>query len=136
MKRFTTISNFTLCSEEEEEMDSFSPQILCDCRGNSPTSTIINQASNSCNTESFEIMEQSGSANHKGDEAIISEYSSDRKPQIRETSVEGKTLPQNEHNQQPKILVTDLMCPICKQLLIHPVVLNCGHGRYSTFLSC
>ncbi|XP_058729346.1 E3 ubiquitin-protein ligase PRT1-like [Vicia villosa] len=121
--------------EEEEEMDSFSPQILCDCPGNSPTSTIINQASNSCSTESFEIMEQSGSANHKGDEAIISEHSSDRKPQITGTSVEGKRLPQNEHNQQPKILVTDLMCPICKQLLIHPVVLNCGHVHCQTCIT-
>jgi hypothetical protein len=81
-------------------------------------------------------MEQSGSSNHNGDEGIISEYSSERKPQIIGTpSVDGKRLPQNEHNQKPKILVADLMCPMCKQMLIHPVGLNCGHGSCSLLFS-
>ncbi|XP_045828558.1 E3 ubiquitin-protein ligase PRT1-like [Trifolium pratense] len=107
--------------EEEEEEDCFSPQFICDRPENSPTSTTINQTSNSCSTESLESMEQSRSANHNGDEGII--------------SVEGKKLPQNEHNQQPKILVADLTCPMCKQMLIHPVGLNCGHVYCETCIT-
>lgn len=105
-------------------MGFFSPEL------DACTRTTINLASNSCSTESFESTERSRSANHKGDEGIIySKYSSDKKPQtIVTASVEGKKLPQSEHNQQPKILVADLMCPTCKQMLVHPVVLNCGHG--------
>jgi hypothetical protein len=109
-------------------MGHSSPQVICDPPGDSLAGTTINQTSNSGSPLSFESMEQSGSANHKGDEGVISEYSSDRK--------HGTILPQNEHIQQPKILVADLMCPTCKHLLIHPVALNCGHGRCSTFFSC
>lgn len=122
--------------EEEEKEDCFSPQFICDHPENSPTSTTINQTSNSCSTESFESIEQAGSSNHNGDEGIISEYSSERKPQIIGTpSVDGKRLPQNEHNQKPKILVADLMCPMCKQMLIHPVGLNCGHVYCETCIT-
>ena len=109
-------------------MGHSSPQVICDPPGDSLTGTTINQTSNSGSKLSFESMEQSGSANHKGDEGIILEYSSDRK--------HGTVLPQNEHIQQLKISVADLMSPTCKQLLIHPVALNCGHGRCSTFFSC
>lgn len=28
-----------------------------------------------------------------------------------------------------KVLVTDLQCVVCKQLLYRPLVLNCGHGK-------
>lgn len=28
-----------------------------------------------------------------------------------------------------KLLVTDLHCTVCKQLLYRPIVLNCGHGK-------
>lgn len=28
-----------------------------------------------------------------------------------------------------KVLMTDLQCAVCKQLLCRPVVLNCGHGK-------
>lgn len=112
--------------EEEKEMGHSSPQVICDLPGDSLTGTTINQTSNSGSTLSFESMEQSGSANHR-EEGIILEYSSDRK--------HGTILPQNEHIQQPKILVADLMCPTCKQLLIHPVALNCGHVYCETCIT-
>lgn len=28
-----------------------------------------------------------------------------------------------------KVLMTDVQCAVCKQLLCRPVVLNCGHGK-------
>lgn len=28
-----------------------------------------------------------------------------------------------------ELLVTDLQCAVCKQLLYRPIVLNCGHGK-------
>lgn len=28
-----------------------------------------------------------------------------------------------------EVLMTDLLCAVCKQLLYRPVVLNCGHGN-------
>ncbi|KAJ1409590.1 Zinc finger, ZZ-type [Sesbania bispinosa] len=129
-----TYTNF----EEEEKTGLFSPQfdaymygsqVIFDHSGSSPSCTITNPVSNSCSVESFECTEQSGSATHIGDEGTINcEHTSDRIPEVIGTpSVEGKTLIQNEHNQQPKLLVTDLMCTMCKQLLFHPVVLNCGH---------
>lgn len=30
------------------------------------------------------------------------------------------------------ILMSDVLCPACKQLLHRPVVLNCGHGNVWT----
>lgn len=113
--------------EEEKEMGHSSPQVICDPSGDLLTGTTINLTTNSGSTLSFESMEQSGSANHKGDEGIILDYSSDRK--------HGTILPQNEHIQQPKILVADLMCPTCKQLLFHPVALNCGHVYCETCIT-
>ncbi|KAJ1427987.1 Zinc finger, ZZ-type [Sesbania bispinosa] len=123
--------------EEEEKTGLFSPQfdaymygsqVIFDHPGSSPSCTITNPVSNSCSVKSFECTELSGSATHIGDEGTInSEHTSDKIPEVIGTPVEGKTLIQNEHNQQPKLLVTDLMCTMCKKLLFHPVVLNCGH---------
>ena len=99
--------------------------------GSSPSRTTKNPVSNSGNLESFECMEQSGSATHEGKEgAIFSEHTSNITPEVIGTPcVEGKKSPQNyEHNQQQKILPADVMCTKCKQLLFRPVVLHCGHG--------
>lgn len=48
---------------------------------------------------------------------------------IEGITVAGKKLPPNELNDNCKqILIVDVLCTACKQLLIRPVVLNCGHG--------
>lgn len=48
---------------------------------------------------------------------------------IEGITVAGKKLPPNELNDNCKqISIVDVLCTTCKQLLIHPVVLNCGHG--------
>ncbi|XP_021907222.1 E3 ubiquitin-protein ligase PRT1 isoform X2 [Carica papaya] len=47
---------------------------------------------------------------------------------IKSRSIEGNKLCQNKINGIPEqISVADLLCAACKQLLFHPVVLNCGH---------
>ncbi|XP_027360450.1 E3 ubiquitin-protein ligase PRT1-like isoform X2 [Abrus precatorius] len=126
--------------EKEEDMGCFSPQfdactcgsqVVSDHPGISPSCNIKNSVSNSCSIESFGSMEQSGSATHKGDEdsqgtTIYSEHSSDRTPEVIGTPDDEKKLRNNDHNQQ-EILIADVMCTMCKQLLFHPVVLNCGH---------
>lgn len=40
----------------------------------------------------------------------------------------------NEARKQ--ILMTDLQCTLCKQLLYRPIVLNCGHGRFCDQFAC
>ncbi|KAK7286806.1 hypothetical protein RJT34_22065 [Clitoria ternatea] len=124
--------------EEERNMGCFSPQFnvythgshVSDHSGIMPNCTITNQVSNSSSIEPLECLEQTGSAIHKGDEdtTIYSEHTSNETPEVfGTTSDEGKKLFHNEHNQQQKILIEDVMCTFCKQLLFHPVVLNCGH---------
>ncbi|XP_065875068.1 E3 ubiquitin-protein ligase PRT1 [Euphorbia lathyris] len=44
-------------------------------------------------------------------------------------------------NEEPKgsckqLAVTDVECTSCKQVLFHPVFLNCGHGYCETCISC
>lgn len=47
---------------------------------------------------------------------------------IEGITVAGKKLPPNELNHNCKqISIVDVLCTACKQLLIRPVVLNCGH---------
>lgn len=49
--------------------------------------------------------------------------------------LEENDLPQNKFKEDIKhIAVTDVLCSACKQLLIEPVVLNCGHGRLVNLL--
>ncbi|KAJ1429357.1 Zinc finger, ZZ-type [Sesbania bispinosa] len=75
-----------------------------------------------------ECMEQSWSSAHEGDESIIyCEHSSDGEPEVIETPVEGKKKPQEEPYLEQKMSAADVLCTMCKQLLFHPVVLNCGH---------
>lgn len=131
--------------EEEEKMGFFSPQcdahtcgsqVVLDRLGSSPSCTAINQASDSFTTVSFDCTEQSASTTHKGDEGIMySEQTVDRAAEVTGTPVEGKKLPQDQHNQLPNILAADLMCTMCKQLLFHPVVLNCGHVYCETCIT-
>lgn len=97
--------------------------------GSPSSSSMINQVPNSCNVGTSECMEQPGSTAREGDEGTVySERTSDGEPEIIGTPVDEKKLPQNELCLQQKISVADVMCTMCKQLLFHPVVLNCGHG--------
>lgn len=80
---------------------------------------MINLVPNSCNVGTSECTDQLMSIAHEGES------------ETNVTPVEGKTLPQDKLNIQQKISVADVMCTMCKQLLFHPVVLNCGHGTHA-----
>ena len=110
--------------EEEKISGLYSPQFdpeTCELQSKfghsrSPSSSsLINLSSNSCNVGTSECTEQPRSISQEGE------------PDITESLVEGKTLPQDKIDTQQKRSVADVMCPMCKQLLFHPVVLNCGH---------
>ncbi|KAL2319497.1 hypothetical protein Fmac_028466 [Flemingia macrophylla] len=131
--------------EEEEKMGCFSPQFdahTCGSQvvfkhlGRSPCRTIKSPVSNSCSLESFEYMGQSGCTTLNGDEftAIYPVHTSTRIPEAIGIPDEGKKLLQSEHNHEQKILVADVTCTMCNQLLFHPVVLNCGHVYCETCL--
>ncbi|XP_061367005.1 E3 ubiquitin-protein ligase PRT1 [Gastrolobium bilobum] len=133
--------------EEEKTTGFYSPQLDPDKWGSeakfghsgSPSSSsTVNLVSNSCNVGTSECIEQSGATTHEGDEGTIySEHSSDGEPVnvIIGTPVEGKKLPQDDLYLQQKILVADVMCTLCKQMLFRPVVLNCGHAFCETCVS-
>ncbi|XP_020232528.1 E3 ubiquitin-protein ligase PRT1 [Cajanus cajan] len=118
--------------EEENKSGFYSPQFdpdTCESQakfghsGIPSSSSITNLTSNSCNVGTSECVEQSGPTAHEGDEGTV--YS-DGKPDIR-TPAKEKKIPQEELSPQQKLSVADVMCTMCKQLLFHPVVLNCGH---------
>ncbi|KAK7255944.1 hypothetical protein RIF29_29373 [Crotalaria pallida] len=129
--------------EEEKETGLYSPQFDADTgrsqakfghSGSSSSCSNINLVSNSCNVglsecveqlQLSECMEQIQSTTHEG--TIYSEHSSNGAPDGIGIHAEGKKLPENELLPQQKISVEDVMCTMCKQLLFHPVVLNCGH---------
>ncbi|KAL9360798.1 hypothetical protein Peur_048921 [Populus x canadensis] len=47
---------------------------------------------------------------------------------IKPDSVEENNLPEDKSNRNCKqVSIADVQCSTCKQLLFHPVVLNCGH---------
>ncbi|KAG1353991.1 putative E3 ubiquitin-protein ligase PRT1 [Cocos nucifera] len=47
----------------------------------------------------------------------------------KSTASKGTTFPENglENGICKQISVDDVMCALCKELLYHPIVLNCGH---------
>ncbi|XP_014498205.1 E3 ubiquitin-protein ligase PRT1 isoform X1 [Vigna radiata var. radiata] len=119
--------------EEEKKSGFYSPQFdpeTCESQakfGHSgiPSSTsIMNLTSNSCNGGTSECMEQSGSTTHERDEGT---GYSNGEPDIVGTPAKRKKLPQEDISLQQKLSVADVTCTMCKQLLFHPVVLNCGH---------
>ncbi|KAK7292963.1 hypothetical protein RJT34_15821 [Clitoria ternatea] len=120
--------------EEEKKSGLYSPQFdpnTCESQakfGHSgiPSSSIANFPSNSCNVATSEWMQQS--TTHGGDVgAVYLEHSCDGEPGMVGTPADRKKLPQEELSLKQKISVADVMCIMCKQLLFHPVVLNCGH---------
>ncbi|KAJ7950419.1 E3 ubiquitin-protein ligase PRT1 [Quillaja saponaria] len=132
--------------EEEKRRGFFSPQFeaeACgsqakvDNHGSSSCCTTMDLDSSSC-LEPFSTtkeeppaqMEELGSVIQRQLEGtIISEQASEGKKDAMGTlSVEGENLPGNEQKgQDKKISIADLLCMACKQLLFHPIVLNCGH---------
>lgn len=48
-----------------------------------------------------------------------------------------KNMIENRHANRccSEVLITDLLCTVCKQLLYRPVVLNCGHGNKLVILN-
>jgi len=83
-----------------------------------------NLVSTSISVGTSECMDQPGSTTHEGE------------PKFFGTQDEGKALSQGNLTQQ-KTWVADLnlKCTMCKQLLFHPIVLNCGHGNQYIYLS-
>lgn len=115
--------------EEEKKQGCYSPQfdvdnlvseVKFDHPGTSSSCHAGNLVSNPQNAGLSAWVEQSVSETqeqHKG--TICSEDI------FGETPAQVKLLPQDDRQQ--KILVEDVMCSACKQLLFRPVVLNCGH---------
>lgn len=106
-------------SEEEKKTGFFSPQFddyahgseaKFDHPGSSSSYNTISLVANPLNSGSSTSMGQPSSES------------------FGTHSVKGENLPSNNHSGQQKISVADVTCPACKQLLFHPVVLNCGHG--------
>ncbi|KAK4847597.1 hypothetical protein QYF36_003719 [Acer negundo] len=104
--------------EEEKTMGSFSPQF--DSHSCQP---LLDHMGNSA--QSFTIVNESTSEGgiHENNGTTIPVQSSGGTVAIME-----KNSPKNKLNGNRKqIAVTDVLCSACKQLLIHPVALNCGH---------
>ncbi|KAF5746328.1 hypothetical protein HS088_TW06G00499 [Tripterygium wilfordii] len=65
----------------------------------------------------------------QGNDITLSQHVSGESFEVQKAfTSEKEDLPQNELNENCKqISIADLLCFACKQLLLHPVVLNCGH---------
>ncbi|CAJ2670272.1 unnamed protein product [Trifolium pratense] len=127
--------------EEENKSGFYSPQFdpeTCESQAKfghscSPSSSsTINSVSTSFNVGTFECTEQPGSTAHEGEPEFTGTPVEEKalpqgEPEVTGTHVEEKALPQDNLDTQHKLSVADVMCTMCKQLLFHPVVLNCGH---------
>ncbi|XP_006479295.2 E3 ubiquitin-protein ligase PRT1 isoform X4 [Citrus sinensis] len=119
--------------EDERRYDFFSPQLdnhacgplvdnECHHLNDSMQFSRIFCGSSS-KTGSHENMEQLESV------SVAMNNGTSEQSSIEGITVAGKKLPPNELNHNCKqISIVDVLCTACKQLLIHPVVLNCGHG--------
>lgn len=118
--------------EDERRYDFFSPQLdnhacgplvdnECHHLNDSMQFSRIFCGSSS-KTGSHENMEQLESV------SVAMNNGTSEQSSIEGITVAGKKLPPNELNDNCKqISIVDVLCTACKQLLIHPVVLNCGH---------
>lgn len=78
-------------------------------------------------------------ANTKNDNVVAELILEENSEVVRSASVEilnslGDLHGQNTQNQET-VTVADVLCRACTQLLLRPVVLNCGHGIYNLFSS-
>lgn len=110
---------FVIFAEEEKEIGYASPQF----EGN----IIESQLSE---------VDGAQDATGEGDHLSIKDFS---QPTLLEddTSIQPTSSSQSTTNDSnsisrktKKVLVTDVECAVCKQLLYRPVVLNCGHGKH------
>lgn len=118
--------------EDERRYDFFSPQLdnhacgplvdnECHHLNDSMQFSRIFCGSSS-KTGSHENMEQLESV------SVAMNNGTSEQSSIEGITVAGKKLPPNELNDNCKqISIVDVLCTACKQLLIRPVVLNCGH---------
>lgn len=132
---------YVLFPEVEKKKDCYSPQfdddnLVSDVKFDHPSTSSScyagNLVSNPQNVGLSASMEQSGSESqkqHKG--TICSEDAFGGSLEAFGTPAQVKMMPQNDRQQ--KISVADVMCSACKQLLFHPVVLNCGDGIYAQY---
>lgn len=130
---------YVLFPEVEKKDDFYSPQfdddnLVLDVKfDHSSTSSSCYAGNLVSNPQNVGLMEQSDSETrkqHKG--TICSKDVFGGSPEAFGTPAQVKMMPQNDRQQ--KISVADVMCSACKQLLFHPVVLNCGHGIYAQYL--
>lgn len=133
---------FCLVAEEEKELGHVSPQFddyLTEMRVikeiKSPTST-----ANA--TKSGPLDEGGPSTSGIASKSTVSEDAKTNlfhgtncettsEVAIQENADKGNRITDGDRN---RVLSTDLLCTLCKQLLCRPVVLNCGDGKYVDFL--
>lgn len=124
---------YLLFPEEETKADCYSPQFDGDNLGSSSSCYSGNPISNPQNVSLSASKEQcSAETQEKHKVMICSKDVYEVTPEAFGSSGQVKLMPQNHREQ--KISVADVMCSSCKQLLFHPVVLNCGHGIYTQHL--
>ncbi|XP_028780967.1 E3 ubiquitin-protein ligase PRT1-like [Neltuma alba] len=114
------------CYSPQFDGDNLASEVKLDHLGTSSSCYTGNLVSNPQNIGLSASMEPSGSETemqHKG--TICSKDVFGGTPEALGTPAQAKVLPQNDRQQ--RISVADVMCSTCKQLLFHPVVLNCGH---------
>lgn len=119
--------------EDERRCDFFSPQF--DDHAHGPIVDNECQHLNDSMQFSGIFCESSGKVgSHENMEQLESGSVAVNNGISKQFSIDGVTvaenkLPPNELNGNRKqISIADALCTACKQLLIHPVVLNCGHG--------
>lgn len=113
------------CAEEEKKIGSFSPQFDADAYNSQPNGDLENSA---CGEPSVEQLESNSHISANVTTRPV--QASDGDPELTGIAIDReKKIPQNQPNGNCKqILVEDVLCSACNQLLFRPAVLNCGHG--------
>lgn len=104
-------------AEEERESDYQSPQFENDLVVSKSSEVDCAQDVTS-KLQELSIQDSSRVISHEHD-TVIQPVSSSETPSNETNTVESTK----------KVLVSDLECGVCKQLLYRPIVLNCGHGK-------
>ncbi|KAK6937654.1 hypothetical protein RJ641_031162 [Dillenia turbinata] len=137
--------------DEERKMGYFSPQIKAHPNSShiheetdvtfdsTPSVTKISQSCmsrDSCSYEakiSDQIMQASASELHESELAVMGDTSAAHSKANKAGLAEEMILPSDKvYASAYQVSVDDALCNACKQLLLQPVVLNCGHAYCQT----